>query len=254
MQKQNTRIIPIKQFTQELLWKSIYTCLSLGICFCICFNYADVFLFYHASICFKVLPNIIPSFLTLDVTEALQSMFLISLFICSMCMFPFIYYFIITFILPSCFKTEIYYIYIISIGSILSSMLAYLLTIYILVPNVLHFFLYLDTNVANTWHHVPRLIHYVSFSITFSFGMQLFSQLPWLALILYKIWPFPIHSFNTLRKYVHVGALCLSAFLCPPDLYLQTYLWLVFVVCIETMYLCICIASTYIKHFTCVSY
>ena len=33
MQKQNTRIIPIKQFTQELLWKSIYTCLSLGICF-----------------------------------------------------------------------------------------------------------------------------------------------------------------------------------------------------------------------------
>ena len=93
MQKQNTRIIPIKQFTQELLWKSIYTCLSLGICFCICFNYADVFLFYHASICFKVLPNIIPSFLTLDVTEALQSMFLISLFICSMCMFPFIYYF-----------------------------------------------------------------------------------------------------------------------------------------------------------------
>lgn len=112
------------------------------------------------------------------------------------------------------------------------------------------FFLYLDTNVANTWHHVPRLIHYVSFSITFSFGMQLFSQLPWLALILYKIWPFPIHSFYTLRKYVHVGALCLSAFLCPPDLYLQTYLWLVFVVCIETMYLCICIASTYIKHFT----
>ena len=112
MQKQNTRIIPIKQFTQELLWKSIYTCLSLGICFCICFNYADVFLFYHASICFKVLPNIIPSFLTLDVTEALQSMFLISLFICSMCMFPFIYYFIITFILPSCFKNRnILYLY-----------------------------------------------------------------------------------------------------------------------------------------------
>ena len=72
-------ITPIQQFMQELFWKSIYTCLSLAFCFCICFSYADVFLFHYAAVCFKVLPNIIPSFLTLDVTEALQSMILILL-------------------------------------------------------------------------------------------------------------------------------------------------------------------------------
>lgn len=250
MQKQNTIITPIQQFMQELFWKSIYTFLSLALCFCICFRYADVFLFHHAVVCFKVLPNIIPSFLTLDVTEALQSMILISIYICSMCLFPIIYYFILTFILPSCFETEIQYIYIVSIGSILSSIFAYVVTMHLLVPNVIHFFLYLDTNMAPTWHHVPRLIHYISFIITFSIAMQIVSQLPWISLILYKIWPFPIQVFNTIRKYIHVGALCLSAFLCPPDLYLQLYLWVVFVVCIEIMYVCICIASMYVKRLT----
>ena len=229
----------------EISWKGLYILLSTIFCFGTCFFYADVFLCEYLQIFLYVMPKNALKFTTFFVTETLSSMLILSLYTTFLCIFPFILYCLHTFYRPSYFLYEAHKQLIFLILSFSFSIAAHLSFKHLLLPSILQFFISLDNN--ELWQHIPNVYNYILFSLSLAIGFQLFCQLICLGIYIDSI---RLSNYTVLagtRKYWHIGLLFLSAFICPPDVFLQSTFWFFLIICFEFTHLGFCFVRSYKK-------
>lgn len=229
----------------EISWKAFYIAFSTIFCFCICFFYADVFLCEHLQIFLHIMPNNALKFTTFFVTETFSSMLTLSFYITFLCIFPFILYCLHTFYRPSCFFYEAHKQLTFLLLSFSIFIVAHWSFKYWLLPNILKFFISLGNN--QLWQHIPNVYNYVLFSLSLAVGFQILFQLTFLGIYIDSLLLFHYTSLARTRKYWHIALLCLSAFICPPDVFLQTTCWGFFVLCFEFMHIGFCFVRSYKK-------
>ena len=230
---------PIYLYIQEAMWKSIYVLLSLFFCFCVCLQFFDVFLFHHAELFFTTTHT--DTFMTLDVTEAFSTMLVLCIYVSCICVFPLCVYTFLTFVNPSCFRLEAWFLLGISILSGGLFLASYQLALYIICPCIWQFFLAND----GAWQYAPRLAPYVYFLVRVLCTVHFVCQLPCIACLLYVFWQLPIHTYVRNRKTMHVLLLLLSAFVCPPDVLTQTVCWFCLVCMHEAILFFVSISHVY---------
>jgi len=229
----------------EISWKIFYTFFSTVFCFCICFFYADVFLCEHLQIFLQIMPKNALKFTTFFVTETFSSMLILSLYKTFLCIFPFLLYCLHTFYRPSYFFYETYKQLTFLILSFSFSVVAHFSFKYLLLPSILQFFISLGNN--EFWQHIPNVYNYILFSLSLAIGFQLFCQLICLGIYIDSI---RLSNYTVLagtRKYWHIGLLFLSAFICPPDVFLQSTFWFFLIICFEFTHLGFCFVRSYKK-------
>ncbi len=229
----------------EISWKGLYIFFSTIFCFGTCFFYADVFLCEYLQIFLYVMPKKALKFTTFFVTETLSSMLILSLYTTFLCIFPFILYCLHTFYRPSYFLYEAHKQLIFLILSFSFSIAAHLSFKHLLLPSILQFFISLDNN--ELWQHIPNVYNYILFSLSLAIGFQLFCQLICLGIYIDSI---RLSNYTVLagtRKYWHIGLLFLSAFICPPDVFLQSTFWFFLIICFEFTHLGFCFIRSYKK-------
>ena len=229
----------------EISWKIFYTFFSTVFCFCICFFYADVFLCEYLQIFLYVMPKNALKFTTFFVTETLSSMLIISLYITFLCIFPFILYCLHTFYRPSYFLHETYKQLTFLILSFSFSIVAHLSFKHLLLPSILQFFISLDNN--ELWQHIPNVYNYILFSLSLAISFQLLCQIICLGIYIDSIKLSNYIILARTRKYWHIGLLFLSAFVCPPDVFLQSTFWFFLIICFEFAHLGFCFVRSYKK-------
>ena len=229
----------------EISWKIFYTFFSTVFCFCICFFYADVFLCEHLQIFLQIMPKNALKFTTFFVTETFSSMLTLSLYTTFLCIFPFMLYCLHTFCRPSYFFYEAYKQLIFLILSFSLSIVAHLFFKYSLLPNILQFFISLGNN--ELWQHIPNVYNYILFSLSLAIGFQILCQLTCLGIYIDSMSLSNYLMLARTRKYWHIGLLLFSAFICPPDVFLQSTCWVFLVLCFEFMHLGFCFVRSYKK-------
>ena len=238
----------ITYMINEAKYKLYYSLISTLLCFCICFFYKDVFLFYHLKLCQIAFGNTKIAFVTFHVTETFYAMATLGVYISCIAVFPFWLYCIHTFLRPSRFQKEAFLqaIYFCMIVFLCYS--SYCITVYILLPTILQFFIALDT--LQTWQHVPRVLDYILFIVSLNGSMHILSQLPLLSVYCFFVFSLKPSNLTNTRKYWHVCLLCVSAFICPPDVGLQLTCSFCLICLFECVYGCLCIANVYKKTFS----
>ena len=148
----------------EISWKVFYILFSTIFCFCTCFFYADVFLCEHLQIFLYIMPKNTLKFTTFFVTETFSSMLTLSLYT------TFMYFSFLCFIVYILFVDQVIFFYeaykqlIFLILSFSLSIVAHLFFKYLLLPNILQFFISLGNN--ELWQHIPNVYNYILFSLS----------------------------------------------------------------------------------------
>jgi Sec-independent protein secretion pathway component TatC len=101
------------------------------------------------------------------------------------------------------------------------------------------------TLIPFTSGHLPQLEAYVSFVWVVYGGIHFSLGLCWAVCILLVTTPGVGTTLGNNRRWVHLGALCLSALLSPPELSLQLLCTLSLCLCLETVFLVTTLATTY---------
>lgn len=192
------------------------------------------------------MPKNVFKFTTFFVTETFSSMLTLSLYITFLCIFPFVLYCLHTFYRPSFFFHEAYKQLTFLILSFSLSIIAHLFFKHWLLPNILQFFISLGNN--ELWQHIPNVYNYILFSLSLAVGFQIFCQLTCLAIYIDSIWLSHYIVLARTRKYWHIALLFLSAFICPPDVFLQTTCWVFFILCFELTHMGFCFVRSYKKN------
>jgi|MDTA01.2.fsa_nt_gb sec-independent protein translocase protein TatC len=238
----------IEYMINEAKYKLYYSFISTLFCFCVCFFYKDVFLFYHLKLCQTGFGNAKIPFVTFHVTETFYAMATLGIYMSFIAVLPFWLYCIHTFLRPSKFQKEAFVqcVYFCMIAFLCYS--SYSITVYTLLPTILEFFIALDT--LQTWQHVPRVLDYIFFIVSLNASMHLLSQLPLLSVYCFSLFSFKSLDLTHTRKYWHVCLLCISAFISPPDVGLQLTCSFCLICLFECVYACLFIANMYKKTFS----
>jgi Sec-independent protein secretion pathway component TatC len=228
-------------YVQEAVWKSIYVLASAVLCLCVCVHFFDVFLFHHAHVFLTATHT--DTFMTLDVTEAFSTMFVLCTYVTCVCVFPLCVYSCLTFMTPSCFRVETHVFLGLSVCSAVLFVCSYHLALHVICPCVWHFFLAQEH--MHTWHYAPRLAPYVSVLVSLLCLVHIVCQLPCLACLCYFFWHVPMPFLVQQRKTMHVGLLLISACVCPPDVGTQTLCWCCLVGVLESVLFFLCVTHAY---------
>lgn len=225
----------------EAKWKTVYTLFSSILCFCTCFVYSDILLQHHLFLCSQSLPKSFGMFTSTSLTETFFVLIVICVYISIMCSFPVALYNIHTFLRPGRFFYETIFHLNYTVFTSVCVWNIYIFTMTFVLPLTLQFFLSMNTS----WHHIPRISDYVFFSLWLCFCLQLVSQVPWIALYIAVFFSFSYSMFAKTRKYWYIFLLCVSALICPPDVWLQAFCWGTFILCFECLHIFICLGQLY---------
>lgn len=225
----------------EIKWRLFYITFSAICIFLICYN-SPVEIVYIIG---KPFLKFQQTFIFLDLTEAFYTFLKISFILTVLLSFPFTFYHIWSFLIPSFYKSErnkINFFFLILLF-LFTSEIGF--SYFFLFPKICHFLLGFELSSGATQSDPLLSVEfsaqiglYVTLFLKFFIGILLFCQIPVGVCFLLSKNLLDVCWFLSNRKLIAFSSLLLSSFLVPPDFLIQFLVTLFFVFLSELFIFC----------------
>ena len=207
-------------YLNELKLRFLYCCLTIIISSIICYIYSDQIIYILTN---NLLSNMKSHrFIFTTLTEIFFTYIKFSIITGVLISWPFIIFQIWLFLLPGLYKFEKLILDFFILISLISFIFSIIINYYIILPNILKFFLNFENN--NNFfplHFEAKLENYLLFTLKLFANIILCFQFPFIICILLFFNVISYKFFINNRKIFYIIFLFLSAIIAPPDVYSQ---------------------------------
>lgn len=191
-------------------------------------------------------------FLCTQMTESLNTYLLTSLVFALFFCFPYFFYQLWCFLIPSCTSSQRYQVGKYSLLSLLAFFFVFLLTYIFIIPNIWLFFYKINFAHTNSQNLLliqlqPKIYDFVVLTLRFLFIASLVSQFPILLLYFLEYNIISLQDCLKNRKIFFLLSALFSALVTPPDFWCQIITWLSVCIVIELTILISLIQLMYTK-------
>lgn len=226
----------------EIKIRCFYVTFSTIVTFLICYNF-QVELIYLIG---KPFLKFQQTFIFLELTEAFYTLLHISSFLTLLVSFPFVFYHLWGFFVPSFYDFERIKINYWCIFFISLLFCEILITYFFLLPQICSFLLSFEISSGidkSGLHLIPllnveftvRIKSYIDLVVRILSTVLFFFQIPLCIFILYSKKVFHVSHFYMNRKWLYLFSLLLSGLIVPPDVVSQIFLSFVFYLVFEIL-------------------
>lgn len=226
----------------EIKTRCLYVLFSIILTFLLCYNF-QVELIYIIG---KPFLEFQQTFIFLELTEAFYTLLHISSFLTLVVSFPFVFYQLWSFFVPSFYEFERIKVNYWCVFFIILIFCEIVITYVILLPQICSFLLSFEissgidqsglnlTPLLNVEFTV-RIESYIDFVVKIVSSVLFFFQIPLCVFFLYSKKVFHASHFYMNRKWFYLVSLLLSGLLVPPDVLSQIFLSFVFYLVFEIL-------------------